>query len=134
MYAVEDGEIHGVLLDFDLAVLLDKDGRVPAHLDNFRTGTPAFMAVDLLEEAKGPHVFRYDLESFLWVFNWYACNHEDGKRLQDEAFPDWFGSASDRDIARAKRELLWELDVPITKLYTSLNVVITMLNITLSRG
>ena len=120
MYSVEDGEIHGVLLDFDLAVLLDKDGRVPAPMSEFRTGTPAFMAIDLLKKAKGPHLFRYDLESFLWVLIWYACNHEDGERLQDEAFPGWFGFASDSDIAWRKREILKKSNIHITDLYAAL--------------
>ena len=120
MYSVEDGEIHGVLLDFDLAVFLDKDGREPASQSEFRTGTPAFMAIDLMEEPKGPHIYRYDLESLLWVIIWYAANHDDGERLQNEALPGWYSSASDRDIARSKREILKTSKIAINKLYAPL--------------
>ena len=131
MYSIEDGQIHGVLLDFDLAVFLDKDGRV----SNFRTGTPAFMAIDLLEEAKGPHLFRYDLESFLWVIMWYACNHNDVEKLQYEAFPGWFGSASECDIAMRKRSILESIDIVVTQLYHTVEEVwIVALTVLLYEG
>ncbi len=65
----EDGIIQGVLNDFDLATPV-------AHLDNGptskqRTGTWPYLAIELLNPStwlQPPrHLYRYDLESFLWV-------------------------------------------------------------------
>ncbi|KAF9236381.1 hypothetical protein BU15DRAFT_31016, partial [Melanogaster broomeanus] len=62
--------VVGVLNDYDLASLAN--GKSP--LGNERTGTIPFMAIDLLEpdgqDGKVKHLYRHDMESFIWVFVW----------------------------------------------------------------
>ncbi|KIJ05885.1 hypothetical protein PAXINDRAFT_20885 [Paxillus involutus ATCC 200175] len=58
--------LSGVLIDFDLASLATSVG-------NGRTGTIPFMAINLLEggqDGKVKHLYRHDMESFIWAFIW----------------------------------------------------------------
>ncbi|KAI0781947.1 hypothetical protein C8Q75DRAFT_544618 [Abortiporus biennis] len=75
-YTVDNGVHMGVLNDFDLATI-DRDGTASRPTGNLRTGTQPFMAMDLLKEAgrKGdiPHLYRHDLESFIWLLVWYSA-------------------------------------------------------------
>ncbi|KAJ7795014.1 hypothetical protein B0H14DRAFT_116794 [Mycena olivaceomarginata] len=63
MFQRIDGKLYGVLNDFDLAAF--HDGSVPSTSKQ-RTGTKPFMARDLLEHPPPRHLYRHDLESFLY--------------------------------------------------------------------
>lgn len=75
MYWVdEDQKYHGVLNGFDLSV--EVINGTPAHLPYLHqfTGTIPFMAIDLVRDAAKEdkaeqiiHLYRHDLESFLYV-------------------------------------------------------------------
>ncbi|KIJ16062.1 hypothetical protein PAXINDRAFT_54088, partial [Paxillus involutus ATCC 200175] len=77
-YRVKD-KVIGILNDYDLASLASSDN----PLGNERTGTMLFMAIDLLEAAgrdgKVKHLYRHDMESFIWVFVWICHQFKDGK-------------------------------------------------------
>ncbi|KAG0695564.1 hypothetical protein DFH29DRAFT_954736, partial [Suillus ampliporus] len=66
----KDGVLVGVLNDYDLSSLATTQG----PLGNERTGTVPFMALDLLspesQRGKVQHLYRHDLESFIWVLVW----------------------------------------------------------------
>ncbi|KAJ7681464.1 hypothetical protein B0H14DRAFT_2299561, partial [Mycena olivaceomarginata] len=64
MFQRIDGKLYGVLNDFDLAAF--HDGSVPSTSKQ-RTGTKPFMARDLLDHPPPRHLYRHDLESFLYV-------------------------------------------------------------------
>ncbi|KAL4257725.1 hypothetical protein AB1N83_010936 [Pleurotus pulmonarius] len=64
---VKDG---GILNDWDMAVRVDEVERDPRAHE--RTGTWAFMSIDLLMGAKRPHRISDDLESFFWVVLYYS--------------------------------------------------------------
>ena len=69
MYYEENGELYGVLNDFDLAAIMAVGER---------TGTLPFMAIDLLRYPNG-HIsrwFRHDLESCMWCLVWEALAKE----------------------------------------------------------
>ncbi|KAG8990627.1 hypothetical protein FRB94_004534 [Tulasnella sp. JGI-2019a] len=89
MYFKEGDEIFGVLNDFDLATMVGAK-----HATNSeRTGTLPFMALDLLTR-KGcngevEHLYRHDLESFLWVLVWITFRFQDGKLVEDPPFWEW---------------------------------------------
>jgi hypothetical protein len=57
-YRADDGQVHGVLNDFDLAILRDEGER---EVGTDRTGTWPFMAIDLLEDLSGEVVHSYGL-------------------------------------------------------------------------
>ncbi|KAI0781940.1 hypothetical protein C8Q75DRAFT_544411 [Abortiporus biennis] len=56
--------------DFDLST------SGAGSMGNMRMGTQPFMAMDLLEKAGRkdgiPHLYRHDLESFIWLLVWYS--------------------------------------------------------------
>ncbi|KAH9846026.1 hypothetical protein C2E23DRAFT_745054 [Lenzites betulinus] len=79
----EGDGVHFVLTDFDLAVKLDSNGTAKGVTARHRTGTLAFMAVELLKDmAKNPsnpqiaHELRHDYESLFWVTAWSMMKTE----------------------------------------------------------
>jgi hypothetical protein len=90
MWYEKDGILMGVLNDYDLSSLASAQG----PQGNERTGTVPFMALDLLTpEGQGgeiKHVYRHDLESFIWVLVWVCFRYKDGKLLTfKRPFDDW---------------------------------------------
>ncbi|KAG2071556.1 hypothetical protein BDR04DRAFT_1075264 [Suillus decipiens] len=91
MWYWKDGKRQGVLNDYDLSSLADDSG----PRGNERTGTVPFMALDLLTEegqrGEVKHLYRHDLESFVWCFAWISLRYENGvllpRRLRP--FDDW---------------------------------------------
>ncbi|KAF9235704.1 hypothetical protein BU15DRAFT_29412, partial [Melanogaster broomeanus] len=73
--------IVGALNDYDLASLASQES--PSGNKRTGTGTMLFMAIDLLEapgkDGKLKHLYRYDMESFIWVFVWICFQYEDGQ-------------------------------------------------------
>ncbi|KAG2096095.1 uncharacterized protein F5147DRAFT_641750 [Suillus discolor] len=82
MWYRKDGRLIGVLNDYDLSSLANAVG----PQGNERTGTVPFMALDLLTEegqqGKVKHLYRHDLESFMWVFAWIFLRYRQGVLLQ----------------------------------------------------
>jgi len=90
MWYEKDDILMGVLNDFDLSSLVSAQGRQ----GNERTGTVPFMALDLLTpEGQGgeiKHLYRHDLESFIWVLVWVCFRYKDGRLLTfNRPFDDW---------------------------------------------
>ncbi|KAG1826531.1 hypothetical protein EV424DRAFT_1486065, partial [Suillus variegatus] len=81
MWYWKDGKQIGVLNDYDLSSLADD----PGPQGNERTGTVPFMALDLLTEegqrGEVKHLYRHDLESFMWCIAWIFLHYEDGVLL-----------------------------------------------------
>ncbi|KAG1826526.1 hypothetical protein EV424DRAFT_1509695 [Suillus variegatus] len=82
MWYWRDGKRMGVLNDYDLSSLADD----PGPRGNERTGTVPFMALDLLtkdgQQGKVKHLYRHDLESFMWVFAWICLRYRQGVPLR----------------------------------------------------
>ncbi|KAK7680252.1 hypothetical protein QCA50_016761 [Cerrena zonata] len=103
----------GVLVDFDLATVVDNDtfDIHPLH-GNDRTGTMVFMALDLLGEkglqGETPLRYRHDLESFCWVFLWICYCYDKGKRTIRYPFKDWI-NATPRSCRGAKFAVIGHL-------------------------
>ncbi|KAG2149127.1 uncharacterized protein EDB93DRAFT_1250051 [Suillus bovinus] len=81
MWYWKDGKRMGVLNDYDLSSLAND----PGPRGNERTGTVPFMALDLLTEegqrGQVKHLYRHDLESFMWCFAWICFRYENGVLL-----------------------------------------------------
>ncbi|KAF9487103.1 hypothetical protein BDN71DRAFT_1478799 [Pleurotus eryngii] len=60
----------GLLNDWDMAVKVNEDEQGPRAHE--RTGTWAFMSIDLLFGERRPHRISDDLESFFWVVLYYG--------------------------------------------------------------
>ncbi|EIM84743.1 uncharacterized protein STEHIDRAFT_140323 [Stereum hirsutum FP-91666 SS1] len=71
MFIRRNGRVFGVLNDWDLAAPEVRSSPPTAF---HRTGTAAFMALNLLDSPDGsvPHLYCYDLESFAWILVWCA--------------------------------------------------------------
>lgn len=85
----DSGVVVGVLNDYDLASL-----RSSANpLGNERTGTIPFMAIDLLskngQDGRVEHLYRHDMESFIWVLVWISVQYVDGERLFPGPLDGW---------------------------------------------
>ncbi|KAF9461056.1 hypothetical protein BDZ94DRAFT_1264469 [Collybia nuda] len=72
----ECGRIQGVLNDWDMASPVDANGDVSPSTKSFATGTIPFMAYDLLGENPPPHLYRHDLESFMYILIWAAIHYD----------------------------------------------------------
>jgi serine/threonine protein kinase len=91
MWYWKDGKRMGVLNDYDLSSLANVQG----PQGNERTGTVPFMARELLTEegqrGKVKHLYRHDLESFMWVFVWICLRYKQGVLLPRRLrrFDEW---------------------------------------------
>ncbi|KAF9235699.1 hypothetical protein BU15DRAFT_77724 [Melanogaster broomeanus] len=81
--------IVGVLNDYDLASLASQK----SPLGNERTGTIPFMAIDLLDpdgqDGKLKHLYRHDMESFIWVFVWICFQYKGGSFQPRAPLHEW---------------------------------------------
>ncbi|KAF9462736.1 hypothetical protein BDZ94DRAFT_1309434 [Collybia nuda] len=71
MYRTIDGKIYGVLNDLDLSSLR-KSVEEGEQTSLQRTGTPPYMAVELLREG-ARHLYRHDLESLMYIILLLCC-------------------------------------------------------------
>jgi len=87
MWYRRNGKPIGVLNDYDLSSLAN----VVGPQGNERTGTVPFMALDLLtakaQRGEVKHLYRHDLESFMWVFAWVFLRYRQGVLLPRKLRP-----------------------------------------------
>lgn len=71
-----------ILNDWDNASEVEEDGTVMSFKALQRTGTRPFMVLDLLVTNTPPHLYRHDLESFLYILVWAGLHYnlKDGQR------------------------------------------------------
>ncbi|KAF9225596.1 hypothetical protein BS17DRAFT_765428 [Gyrodon lividus] len=112
MYYMTDEGVMGVLNDFDLASVRG-DGRS----GNERTGTIPFMAIELLREdgqsGRVDHIYRHDMESFIWVFIWICFQYNDGKMVEKPRPLDIWAKVDPSGCAEKKTYFLnCDLELP----------------------
>lgn len=98
----------GILNDFDLASLINVGETSPRVMGHRRTGTKAFMALELLRDAgvsgQIHRLYRHELEAFAWVLLYAAAmTKEESKHI--DPFASWHNS-SYTDVYKAKASLL----------------------------
>ncbi|RXW22420.1 hypothetical protein EST38_g3416 [Candolleomyces aberdarensis] len=77
LYRKKDGNVKGVLNDWDMASFKNALGTIDRLLAaHHRTGTPPFMAIDLLSKTPPPHLYRHELESFFYILLWGALHYD----------------------------------------------------------
>ncbi|KAK0451398.1 uncharacterized protein EV420DRAFT_1766427 [Desarmillaria tabescens] len=92
----QEFQILGVLNDYDLASFLPLKEASSLH----RTGTPPYMAHELLGKSDVSHLYRHDVEAFYYVLLMLCCRYEivqsaEGKvmkelELKNMPFAQWF--------------------------------------------
>ncbi|KAL5484867.1 hypothetical protein ACEPAI_7509 [Sanghuangporus weigelae] len=80
-----DGAVHGVLIDFDLASVGLPSGE---GYHRKRTATRRFMAIDLLGNENPPHLERFDWESFFYIICWIGTHYSNGTEVQTDALDE----------------------------------------------
>ena len=118
---VED-KVYGVLMDFDLSSWTKDMKEDYSKTSQQRTGTPPFMAYELLGESDVIHLYRHDLESLFYVMLILATHYEiqpptekkEGRlcmRKGSEELPYelWFGQPTYKALASYKRDFFSDL-------------------------
>ncbi len=116
----EQRNVCGVLNDMDLSFDLVEDSKETLLL---RTGTPPFMAIDLLREysLQPEHIYRHDLESLFYVmltvFTRYELiateptsqDHRARRLLRriDPLLSEWFDSTTSWERLSKEKELFF---------------------------
>ena len=98
--------ICGVLTDYDLSSWTEHLKKDNTRTSQHRTGTPPYMAIELLKGTNPTHLYRHDLESLFYVMLVTCCRDTFGfvkdkttKRVTGSVitlgkrppFRDWFG-------------------------------------------
>lgn len=106
-----DGEVHGVLNDFDLALdLYIKKSEADKSRAQI-TGTRLFMAHELLDpKSPAVHSGRHDMESLFWVVVWFIFRYRPSKGGGTRGTPrialdDWLVTS---DLASKKSGFLFK--------------------------
>ena|SRR5258708_6678908 len=86
----KDNEAKGVLIDLDLAILVNGD--VPLQHRPTIAGTLPFLSVDYLsDQPPRRHLYRHDLESFLFVLGWILVRfNEEGVEVNPDELDAWY--------------------------------------------
>ena len=128
-YKIEDGErkVYGVLMDFDLSswtAALNGEYKITSQQ---RTGTPPYMAQELLKGTSRKHLYRHDLESLFYVMLLTTTRHTIGipkgwskPRLvmrevsepKELPFYDWFDQCNYNTLGSLKGSFLLD-ETPI---------------------
>ncbi|CAA7261231.1 unnamed protein product [Cyclocybe aegerita] len=116
--------VRGILIDFDLGLDPNAEGKAPASSANHRTGMLPLVAKDLLEDwrpkylSPPTHHYRHDLESFfytlIWVMTQYGLEKdEDGNPIR-EPLPKCLAGWNVRETASVKKGGFYVSSVFIT--------------------
>jgi hypothetical protein len=110
MFKRHRNRVKGILNDWDMASLVDENGEVPPSAASYATGTIPFMAYDLLGTGPPAHLYRHDLESFMYILIWAAVHYDFAAKQKlpiDSCLAGW--NNKNRHLARqAKSTFLFE--------------------------
>jgi Fungal protein kinase len=103
------GQVHGILIDFDLATIMDPTSILFCKSPSLYgiMGTRPFMARDHLTGESQIHWERHDLESFFWLITIFIGHHHEGKLINDPPFKEWYSyNYSANTLAALKQAFL----------------------------
>jgi len=144
---VVEEKVCGVLTDFDLSSwtedLKKDDGKTSQ-----RTGTPPFMAYELLEESNALHLYRHDLESLFYIMVILATHYEirvpteeeEGglcmrQGLKELPYQMWFDQPSYETLASLKRAFLSDVEkLNLSPVFEDFRVWLKRLYLSFARG
>jgi serine/threonine protein kinase len=111
-------KVYGVLMDFDLSSWKDALKGDYTMTSQQRTGTPPYMAHELLLGTSGTHLYRHDLESLFYVMLLTAARHTVGspkkggkrrlimRKLKMLPFHGWFDQINYETLGSLKGAFL----------------------------
>ena len=100
--------VCGVLTDYDLSSWTEHLKTDNTRTSQHRTGTPPYMAFELLDGTNPTHLYRHDVESLFYVMlvmccrNAFGCAKDDATVFLHRPFEGWFGEQSYRTLANSK--------------------------------
>ena len=118
MYRLVDGKVYGVLTDYDLSSWTDSLNPDYTKTSQQRTGTPPYMAQELLKGTSPLHLYRHDVESLFYIMLLTSSRHTIGthKDLEtrrvimrdptDLPYQDWFNEPRYRKLGSFKYSFL----------------------------
>jgi len=122
MYRIIGGKVYGVLTDYDLSSWVASLNSDYTKTSQQRTGTPPFMAYELLNGSKAPHMYRHDVESIFYIMlilatHYDVCAPTEGKDggirmrqdLKELPYQEWFDQPSYKLLAAFKQTSIWDL-------------------------
>ena len=120
---VTEKKVYGVLTDYDLSLWTASLTPDYAKTLQQRTGTPPFMAHELLNRIDTLHLYRHDVESLFYIILILATHYEiqapkkgenGGVRvrqgLKKLPYQEWFDEPSYKALAAFKNHFLWGFD------------------------
>lgn len=97
-------KVYGVLTDYDLSSWTAQLKQDVTRTSQQRTGTPPYMALELLDGSSPTHLYRHDLESLFYVMLLTCCrNTFDSMQRNTLPFRDWFGEPKYHALGSYKR-------------------------------
>jgi len=123
MYRIVEGQVHGVLTDYDLSSWTTSLTSDYTKTSQQRTGTPPFMASGLLNGTDAIHLYRHDVESLFYIMLILAAHYEiqapkkgeDGgvwtrEGLKALPYQEWFDQPSYKALAFFKQGFFSNLE------------------------
>ena len=100
--------VCGVLTDYDLSSWTEHLRKDNTRTSQHRTGTPPYMAFELLDGTNPTHLYRHDIESLFYVMlvmccrNAFGCAKDDAAVFLHRPFEEWFDEKNYRTLANSK--------------------------------
>ena len=117
----QEPKVYGVLTDYDLSSLIEDLKGDYTRTSQQRTGTPPYMARELLQPECTSHLYRHDVESLFYVMLLMCGRHifsdakgEQGTRqvvMREDSLPyeNWFDQQHYRTLAAVKSDFIQNL-------------------------
>ena len=114
----QERKVYGVLTDYDLSSWTEHLKGDYTRTSQQRTGTPPYMAQELLEPKCTNHLYRHDVESLFYVMLLMCGRHTFSNAKDEEAtrrvvmrkdflpYKDWFGEQDYEKLAMIKRDFI----------------------------
>ena len=114
MYRLVDGKVYGVLTDYDLSSWTNSLNPDYTKTSQQRTGTPPYMAQELLKGTSPLHLYRHDVESLFYIMLLTSARHTIGIPEEEEKprmfmrglkrlpYQDWFNERRYRTLGSLK--------------------------------
>ena len=114
----QERKVYGVLTDYDLSSWTEHLKGDYTRTSQQRTGTPPYMAQELLEPKCTNHLYRHDVESLFYVMLLMCGRHTFSNAKDEEAtrrvvmrndflpYKDWFGEQNYEKLGSIKRDFI----------------------------
>ena len=118
----KEQKVYGVLTDYDLSSSSDTMNSDYTKTSQQRTGTPPYMAQELLKGTSPLHLYRHDLESLFYIMLLMAARHTIGtpegekkprvvmRGLRGLPYQNWFDEPRYDVLGLRKRAFLTDIE------------------------